>query len=518
MDKLTYYYKENKNQLDHVADNVSGTPFDVDMAGQSTDNYTYNAIGQLTANAQDAHYFTYDVYGKVTGIYSDVDHTDPIALYLYDDKGYRIKKTVYSGGNTFETWYVRDASGNILSTYQAENGSTEIRQEERNIYGASRLGMAQNDAFGNVNRYAYELTDHLGNVRATITDVAVQDDISASNSLTGNKSILAKNSISLLPGFSTNGHEFEAMIDPTASSGGSTLLTATDYYPGGMAIPGRQFISGSRYRFGYQGQFAEKDDETGYNQFEARLYDSRINRWMIPDPAGQYWSSYMGMGNDWVNGVDPDGMFDTRFDAWWFKIWNGGGRVSFAKDKGEWYVGQQVSNAKGADITYQRIFEPDVAGPMAFGMSFEFALPKSKYFGGRDAVGWGFSIGVVADYKGISPYLVEKRLDQDAKRNISTTFSVTLDGTYYKPEVGNVYNDDIIGNGNEKGIGFGLPVGIATGTALDPQGNIVAKSYTFSRGLKFKGKPLSLDAGSAIFKTKTYIFGRLNNNFTFTKF
>ena len=38
--------------------------------------------------------------------------------------------------------------------------------------------------------------------------------------------------------------------------------------PGGFEMPGRQ--KGSSYRFGYQGQFAEKDDETGLNQFEAR--------------------------------------------------------------------------------------------------------------------------------------------------------------------------------------------------------------------------------------------------------
>jgi hypothetical protein len=28
---------------------------------------------------------------------------------------------------------------------------------------------------------------------------------------------------------------------------------------------------------------------------------------MVPDPAGQFWSPYLGMGNNWMNGVDPDG-------------------------------------------------------------------------------------------------------------------------------------------------------------------------------------------------------------------
>ncbi len=79
-------------------------------------------------------------------------------------------------------------------------------------------------------------------------------------------------------------------------------------------MPGRQ--KGSSYRFGYQGQFAEKDDETGLNQFEAREYDPRIMRWMVTDPAGQYWSPYKGMGNNPISGVDPDGRFWQELGNW----------------------------------------------------------------------------------------------------------------------------------------------------------------------------------------------------------
>lgn len=32
-------------------------------------------------------------------------------------------------------------------------------------------------------------------------------------------------------------------------------------------------------------------------------------RWLVPDPAGQYHSPYLGMGNNPVSGVDPDGAF-----------------------------------------------------------------------------------------------------------------------------------------------------------------------------------------------------------------
>ncbi|MCA6366222.1 MAG: RHS repeat-associated core domain-containing protein [Cytophagales bacterium] len=64
-----------------------------------------------------------------------------------------------------------------------------------------------------------------------------------------------------------------------------------------------------KYRYGYQGKYAEKDDETGWNHFELREYDPIIGRWTTKDPEGQFDSPYVGMGNDPVNGVDPDGGY-----------------------------------------------------------------------------------------------------------------------------------------------------------------------------------------------------------------
>lgn len=42
-----------------------------------------------------------------------------------------------------------------------------------------------------------------------------------------------------------------------------SLSGATDYYPGGMPMSNRQIVNGERYRYGYQGEFAETDPETG---------------------------------------------------------------------------------------------------------------------------------------------------------------------------------------------------------------------------------------------------------------
>lgn len=48
---------------------------------------------------------------------------------------------------------------------------------------------------------------------------------------------------------------------------------------------------------------------TNWNAFQLRMYDARFGRWLSPDPYGQFASPYSGMGNNPVNGVDPDGGF-----------------------------------------------------------------------------------------------------------------------------------------------------------------------------------------------------------------
>ena len=72
---------------------------------------------------------------------------------------------------------------------------------------------------------------------------------------------------------------------------GRDVVVAHDYYPYGLPLPGRE-ITEENYRFGYQGQFAEKDEETGWNSFELRMYDPVIGRWLVPDPYRQFWSPY----------------------------------------------------------------------------------------------------------------------------------------------------------------------------------------------------------------------------------
>jgi RHS repeat-associated protein len=89
---------------------------------------------------------------------------------------------------------------------------------------------------------------------------------------------------------------------------------ALRYYPYGLVM--REGACDS-YRYQYQGETAgrhsaEKDKETGWNhraafRFELREYDPVTGRWLSTDPYGEFWSPYVGMGNDPVNNTDPDG-------------------------------------------------------------------------------------------------------------------------------------------------------------------------------------------------------------------
>ncbi|MGM0580945.1 MAG: RHS repeat-associated core domain-containing protein [Bacteroidota bacterium] len=88
-----------------------------------------------------------------------------------------------------------------------------------------------------------------------------------------------------------------------------SIAVAKDQYPFGLALEGRK-LERKYWRYGYQGEYAEKDEETQWNAFQLRQFDPVIGRWTTTDPYGQYPSPYLGMGNNPMMRLDPDGGFD----------------------------------------------------------------------------------------------------------------------------------------------------------------------------------------------------------------
>lgn len=412
LDRLTYNYAPHSNQLLSVSDAVPANHYAaLDFkSGQGPYNYIYNEIGQLTADVNEGNYYEYDPAGNVTAVYSDAGQSVIKARFLYNDKGARLKKTNAAGD---ETWYIRDADGNVLSIYEKPAGGP-IRQAEVGIFAASRIGVYDVQA----NQASYELNDHLGNVRTTFSKQAYytpstsfegdgEDDhlfnfqpgLDHTQARTGGSSVKVvfpaqqygagirikvttgqKISASIYSKYLSGGapnamlvfsldnasgnldwrsqrvggaastwnllafpaytvavnaadmwlsiypwnpdagsipvwfDDLSVAITPNSQGEGGYLKpvqqSLTDYYPHGGLIPGREYVAGSHYRYGYQGQYSEKDPETGFNSFELRMWDGRLGRWMSPDPYRQYFSPYLGMGNNPVSNIDPSGGYN----------------------------------------------------------------------------------------------------------------------------------------------------------------------------------------------------------------
>jgi RHS repeat-associated protein len=87
------------------------------------------------------------------------------------------------------------------------------------------------------------------------------------------------------------------------------LVEENAYYPYGLKIAAlsSKAFDAPKNLYLYQGDYAEFDEESGYNEFELRNYDPQIGRFIQADPFEEFPSLYTGMGNDPVNNVDPSG-------------------------------------------------------------------------------------------------------------------------------------------------------------------------------------------------------------------
>ena len=283
MDKFAYHYKVDGsgteiNQLDNVYDMAGPSQFgNADLTNnQLAGNYQYNEIGQLKSDAsENIATIQWTVYNKI----KEITYTGPLAgkhiVFDYNSSGIRIAKHVthaYTSGTpqTTSTFYVLDAQGNSMSTYEMDaHSSNQLSLLERNIYGSSRVGMEQaNQAmlsevtntspappvvFDNgIGDKRFELANHLGNVLNTITDrkLPVSD----------------------------------LAMAPKVAYNQSDVVSYSDYLPFGQVMPNRHGSDNS-YRYGFNGQ--EKSNEISVDggdlDFGARIYDSRLGRWMAVD-------------------------------------------------------------------------------------------------------------------------------------------------------------------------------------------------------------------------------------------
>jgi len=170
--------------------------------------------------------------------------------YLWEGQRW-FKKT----GSTVQ-YYLRGSGGELLGEYT----NTLSGMNYLNLYGADLEGKWQIDY---PSEYFY-VKDHLGNIRQTLKNL----------------------------------------------SGSPRIDSKTDYYPFGAVMRDPvHTLTPADSKFKYQNK--ERDLETGYDYFEARMYDSQLGRFLQVDPhAGRYLSSnpFVGMGNNPIRVIDPTGM------------------------------------------------------------------------------------------------------------------------------------------------------------------------------------------------------------------
>ncbi len=353
MDDLEYSYYTGTNQLETVLENAGATSNPDDIENQLSGNYTYDAIGNLISDNAEGLSIFWNNFGKVDSI---SDSNDDIALkFVYDPSGNRIEKRFYpsnSQPNIREvTYYIRDAQGNILANYSRSQDYSnqggvpydDYYFRDWHLYGSSRLGLASNHVLlastsqlitwvspltnlreGN---RVYELTNHLGNVLATVPDVV--NAIDTSNDAARDY--------------------YEAYIQ-----------SAQDYYPFGMIQPGRT-IATNEYRFGFNGQ--ERTDEIkGIGNHNTALYweyDTRLGRRWNIDPIQQFnFSDYSVLSLNPIFNIDPEGnssspIFDSKSGDYL-------GSDSEGFDKGEvLYMDKDKYNE--LSINNQKVIEHKVA-------------------------------------------------------------------------------------------------------------------------------------------------------------
>jgi RHS repeat-associated protein len=287
MDNLAYNYKPNTNQLRHVDDDVNPANYTEDIDDQEADYYDYDAIGNLIKEGigAEASNITWTVYGKI----ATISKSGTNIVYTYDARGNRITKTV----NGKLTIYVREPSGNVMSIYE-KPAATALKQIETHIYGGNRVGIVNELTVATANvsmenitaklstftrgEKVFELSNHLGNVLATINDKKIGHE-------------------------GTNG-----LIDYYLAD----IISASDYAPFGMQMVGRNWNSRD-YRYGFNGK--ENDNEVkgegNLQDYGMRIYDTRLGKFLSIDPLTNeyaYLTPYQFGHNNPIALIDLDGL------------------------------------------------------------------------------------------------------------------------------------------------------------------------------------------------------------------
>src|SRR5690554_2377543 len=243
-----YTYYPNSNRLQTIK---GRTAFEYDANGNLTKKgEAYSIVGEeVVFEPENGDYweYEYDLLNRLTKV---TKNTETVAEYLYDESGYRLKKT----GKSAETYYAFSTDGQIL--YEEEGGEYTEYIYVLGKHFARVDGSKETDEKAT---YFYH-TDHLGST-VLVTDEA-----------------------------------------------GNTVWSS-EYTPFGQITMEEGTLTKAAKFTG-----KDLDEDTGLYYFNARWYDSEIGRFISVDPAkdGVNWYAY-GANNP-LRFVDPTGLAYEDFE------------------------------------------------------------------------------------------------------------------------------------------------------------------------------------------------------------
>jgi RHS repeat-associated protein len=215
-----------------------------------TAEYEYDRNGNLICDKNKNMYISYNHLNLPITV--DFGNGNRIE-WVYDAGGAKLRKTVFHEN---EESYFQDYLGGISWKTTFTEGIPERKLE----YIAHDEGKIKHNDNGFY--YVYDYKDHLGNVR-----LSFKDD----------------------------------------GSGNADIVQEDHYYPFGMRLAGLSTNSGNDNKHLYNGKELEDDFNLHWYHYGARYYDPQLGRWHAVDPADEYHSPYVYVGNMPIIAVDPDG-------------------------------------------------------------------------------------------------------------------------------------------------------------------------------------------------------------------
>ena len=262
-----YAYYANTNRLKSVANGMGGTADDRITSDAS--NFIYDSEGNLIEDKSKKMKIFYDWRGMPVEFVREIENGDSLKLVMkYDGNGKRISKTRLRKGTGSGEWPVEHVThytgiGTEIRTGNSGNGN-ETRVVVSLPQGLGRYGVEPAHYFDSMNTsFEWYLKNHLGSTMAV---------------------------------YRTTG----------TTAGPPMLQHAYDYRSYGEKND--LTVLTDKVTENFTGK--ELDDEIELGYWGARYLDLMLGVWISVDPARQFTSPYLyvGNGNNPINGVDPDGM------------------------------------------------------------------------------------------------------------------------------------------------------------------------------------------------------------------